>query len=667
MITKKQGWILGGSITALIIAGGLGWWYYQSTVTENGQAQQFARQYADNFERRDYQKLFKQVDQASLKQNDVSTKSPAEKMTADFKYLGINKVKVSDVKTMHQGAHKYLLQYQADLMTPIGVIKNQHYRVPIEVKDKKATVIYSDSLIIPGLQKSQKLNIFKDGGERGEILDRNGKVLAGNQATKILKIVPRYFINDDGSIDQTKVADVANKYNVSGDEIDKGINEYHDHPDWGYTVKTLTDDDYQGDDENDGASVQTAYERTYPKGAAFGLLLGYTGTATADDVAKNSTLSGNDIVGRAGLEQTLDQRLRGKEAVKYQILNANGTTDRVLLEQKFEKGEDIKLTVDADLQQTTYDGFAGKPGAAVIQAPKTGELLAVVSSPSFAQDTMAQDYNSLANNQDYPFIERFNKGYAPASTFKQVSAAIGLENGTLNPDEVHHIDGKKWAPYSVTRVNSDVDVNLQTALQHSDNVYFAQEMLKVGREKFEKALQDKFTFGRDYKLPLNMASPSYSNSGKLENDKQLVDSAYGQGEMSVTPIEMVTMFNFLDNDGSIVMPKLLMDNKKPTVIKDVATSEHVQTILNDELGIVENADGYAHALYNDGFKLAAKTGTAETGNNNQNALVSVHDVQNNKFTGLYIVENSVLNGKDYNPQADVLAKPSVDYLEQNYK
>ena len=657
---NKKSWLIGISIALIVLIAGSGAFYYYNQ-TQSSQARQFAREYTKNFAQKKYSQLLKNTDKNSLKAYGLTDKDPSAKIEKSFDYLGIENIKVSDVKTNYKGGNRFQMTYNADLKTPAGMIKNQRYVVNFKINKKQATVIYNSNLILSGLAKDDHLNIAKDGGQRGQILDRNGKVLAGTKITKELKIVPQYFLNKDGSINQDQVDEVAKKYNATSDEITKGINAYSNHPDWAYTVKSLGDDDYQKDDDGDGASVQSSYEREYPLGAAASLLIGYTSTATSDDVAKDATLSGNDIVGRAGLEKAYDKQLRGKETIKYQILNQKGEAKKTLLYQKFEKGQDIKLTIDSDVQKATYDGFNDVPGSAVIQAPKTGDLLAVVSTPSYDPTTLTSN-----NNADYPFMARFAKGYAPASTFKQVSAAIGLSKGTLNPDEVIKIEGTKWTPYNVTRVNSDTEVNLKTALQHSDNVYFAQQMLKVGRDTFQSELTDKFTFGRDYKLPITMKAASFSNTGKLEDNKQLADSAYGQAQMSVNPIEMVTMFNFLDNDGNIVMPKLIKDDKKPVVIKDAVKSDDVKTILDDEVGIVSDEDGYAHNLYNEGYNLAAKTGTAETGNNNQNALVSIHDLQNNKFTGIFVVENSVVNGENKNPQADDVAKNAVDYLENTF-
>lgn len=659
-IKYKKSWLIGGGIAVVVLVAGLGSFYYYNQ-TQSGQARQFTNEYTKNFEQKKYDQLFSDTDQNSLKKYKLTNKESAAKMKKSFDYLGVKSIKVSDVKTHYKGGNSFQMTYTANLKTSAGMIKNQRYVVNFKMHKKQATIIYNSNLLLPNLTKDDHLNIAKDGGQRGQILDRNGKVLAGTKITKELKIVPQYFLNEDGSINQDQVDSVAKKYNATSDEITKGINAYRSHPDWAYTVKNLSDDDYQKDDDGDGASVQSSYEREYPLGAAASLLIGYTSTATADDVAHNETLSGNDIVGRAGLEKAYDKQLRGKETVKYQIVNQKGESVKTLLYQKFEKGQDLKLTIDSDIQKAAYDGFNNVPGSAVIQAPKTGDLLAVVSTPSYDPTTLSSE-----NNADYPFMERFAKGYAPASTFKQVSAAIGLGKGTLNPDEIIQIEGTKWKPYNVTRVNSDTEVNLKTALQHSDNVYFAQQMLKVGRDAFQKELTDKFTFGRDYKLPIAMKNASFSNTGKLEDDKQLADSAYGQAQMSVNPIEMVTMFNFLDNDGDIVMPKLIKDDNDPVVIKDVAKSDDVKTILDDEVGIVADQTGYAHSLYNEGYDLAAKTGTAETGNNNQNALVSIHDLQNNKFTGIFVVENSVVNGENKNPQADDVAKNVVDYLENTF-
>jgi len=661
---KKTIIIISSVAAAVVILGGGAATYYTMTQTDAGKAKRVAKNYVANFKAQKFDQVLKDAEAKTVKAYKLKASQPAADMKADFKYFDVTKIDVGALKTKKNSLGNYTFQFTATLTTPIGKIKDQTYSIPVKIVDGKAKIQYSPSLILPDLKKGTDVYIAKDGGERGQILDRNGEVLAGSVETKELQIVPKYFLDAQGNIDETKVDAIATKYNASADDIKKGIEDYKDHPDWGYPVKTLGADDYQGDDDGDGATVVANYQRNYPLGAAAAQLIGYTGAVTKEDIDKDPLLGSNDIIGRDGLELTLDSKLRGKEAIKYQIIDKNGTVIKNLVEQKFVKGQDIKLTIDANVQKNAYEGFNNVPGSAVIESPATGELLALASSPSYDPNTLSENYNSISSNPDAPFIARYTKGYAPASTFKQVTAAIGLDNGTLNPSEALTIEGKKWAEYSVTRVNSDTSVNLQTALWHSDNIYFAKQALKIGRETFQDALLKKFTFGKDYDLPIAMKAPSFSNDGKLDSDKQLADTAYGQGQMSVNPIEMVTMYNFLDNDGTIVMPKLLLD-AKTTKIENAVKPENAKIILDDEVGVVENSDGYAHNLYNANYKIGAKTGTAEVGNGNQNSLVSVHDIQNKKFSALFIVENSVVDGNEHNPLADHVSKQVVDYLENN--
>ncbi|MCM0583281.1 penicillin-binding protein [Weissella diestrammenae] len=660
-MTKKMMWIIGASVAmALVLIAGVT--YYVTMQSDTGKARQVGQQYLQNLKKLDYKQMFQAVDKTSLK--TTQRKHPDQRMKTVYQQLGVTKVDVIKSSLHKTGLNQYEMQYQVTLKTAIGKLTHQVYRMKIKMINGQAKIQYAPSLILPDLTATNTVHVAKNGGERGQILDRNGQVLAGSEETKVLQIVPKYFLTDDGQIDSDKVNEIAKKYNASADTINQGIQAYKAHSDWGYPVKTLTADDYQKDDDGDGASVVANYKRTYPLGAAAAQLIGYTGTVTKEDIDKNALLSSQDIIGRAGLELRLDQQLRGQESIQYQLLDSKGQVEKTLLSQKFKKGQDIKLTIDAEVQKNAYEGFNNVPGAAVIENPGTGELLALASSPSYDPNTLSENYASVANNADAPFIARYAKGYAPASTFKQVTAAIGLDQGTLDPNEVLTIEGKKWDAYSVTRVNSDTQVNLQTALSHSDNIYFAKQALKIGRDKFQKALQEKFTFGTKYQLPITMTPPSFSNDGQLKTDKQLADTAYGQGQMSVNPIQMVTMYNFIDNDGTIVMPKLLMSDKTKK-IENVVQADHAKTILNDEIGVVANADGYAHQLYAENYKLAAKTGTAETGNGNQNALVSVHDAQNKKFSALFIVENSVLNGQEHNPTADKVAKQAISYLENH--
>lgn len=171
--------------------------------------------------------------------------------------------------------------------------------------------------------------------------------------------------------------------------------------------------------------------------------------------------------------------------------------------QREKDGQTIKLTIDSGVQQQAFAIFDKRPGSAVITDPQKGDLLATVSSPSYDPNKMAngisqKEYDAYNNNKDLPFTARFATGYAPGSTFKTITGAIGLDAGTLKPDEELEINGLKWQKINLgaailRHVKEASPVNLRTALVNSDNIYFAQQTLRMGKTNLELVLINSFS------------------------------------------------------------------------------------------------------------------------------------------------------------------------------
>lgn len=243
------------------------------------------------------------------------------------------------------------------------------------------------------------------------------------------------------------------------------------------------------------------------------------------------------MIGKVGLEQAYDKQLRGQDGGNITITDENGNARSVLQKVDKKDGEKIQLTIDKNVQSQAYDIFNNRPGSSVVMDPQQGDLLAA-SSPSFDPNKMANgisqaDYDGYANNENLPFTARFATGYAPGSTFKTITGGIGLDAGTLKPDEEIAINGLKWqkdaswGDYFVTRVKEASPVNLRTALVNSDNIYFAQQTLRMGEETFRKGL-DKFIFGEKLDLSIPMNPAQISNEDKFNSEILLADTGYGQ-------------------------------------------------------------------------------------------------------------------------------------------
>ena len=187
-----------------------------------------------------------------------------------------------------------------------------------------------------------------------------------------------------------------------------------------------------------GVSVQKGISRVYAQGEAFGSLLGYIGSITEEELSKNSNkgYTSYSQIGKNGLEQVYEDELRAKEGVHIYI--ERGDEQITIAKTEASDGEDIKLSIDSELQEDIYNQMNKEKGASIAMDPKTGEVLAMVSSPSYDSNTLvtyktktiAQNWEK-SNNAE--FDNRANNAYSPGSTMKLITASIGLENKVIPP------------------------------------------------------------------------------------------------------------------------------------------------------------------------------------------------------------------------------------------
>lgn len=285
-------------------------------------------------------------------------------------------------------------------------------------------------------------------------------------------------------------------------------------------------------------------------------------------------------------------------------------------------GQTVTLSIDANLQKLVYEQMKKDAGSAAAIQPLTGEILALVSSPSYNPNTFVKgisgtQYKQLSEDPKKPFLNRFTKTFSPGSAFKMLTAAVTIDGGVLNPDEQKPIKGLRWTKdaswgsYYVTRVHDASPVNLQSALTNSDNIYFAQAALELGKDKFAEA---SAKFGINEKLPLPYAfDTSQLYNKQIANDIQLADSGYGQGEVTMTSLHIALTYSALVNQGNIIYPSLLKEDKgkekywKPSAMKP----ETAELLKKDLVEAVKDPRGVGHGAAVPGKLIAGKTGTAE--------------------------------------------------------
>lgn len=423
-----------------------------------------------------------------------------------------------------------------------------------------------------------------------------------------------------------------------------------------------------------GTSLKETTGRTYPLGEAAAQLIGYLGNVTAEDIEKDETLASNGQIGRSGLEAAFDKELRGENGGKIAITDEDGAEKAVLLEKERADGKDIQLTIDAQAQKTAFDSLQNQAGATVVTEPKTGDLLVLASSPSYDPNKMTQgisqeDYDAYEQNEDLPFISRFATAYAPGSTFKAITGAIGLENGTIDPTQSIAIDGLKWqkdsswGDYFVTRVTDVASVNLKDALVYSDNIYMAQQTLSMGEDAFRDGLS-KLIFGETLDLPIAMNPAQISNEDSFNSDILLADTGYGQGELLLNPIQQAAIYSVFANQGKLVYPRLVKEAEQKD--KEVFKAETIDQINQDLTAVVSDPNGTAHSLAALNIPLAAKTGTAEIKEKQdekgqENSFLFAFDSQDQGFLMV-----SMLEDRQENQSATGLALELLTYLAEHY-
>ncbi|MBO1300721.1 MULTISPECIES: penicillin-binding transpeptidase domain-containing protein [unclassified Enterococcus] len=668
---KSTGIYIGAGIVVLLAAAGGGFFYYQHVQEQQAvkAGEKTIEGFIDSLNDENYEEAVK-----SLKvqgNNDLTEQDVLEKYQNIYGAAEIRGIKLSDLSVTKKENDTYEFTYKAKMNTTLGELKDLAYEGTLTKDGDQTKINWQPNLIFPQMEGQDKVSLSTEVATRGEILDRNKQPLATTGKLKQLGVVPAKL--GEGEEKTKNIKAIAEGFDLTEDSIEQAISQGWVQPDYFVPLKII---EGETPELPSGATIQEVDGRYYPLGEAAAQLIGYVGDITAEDIEKNPELSSTGKIGRSGLEMAYDKELRGTNGGKLSVTDEEGNEKAVLLQHEVENGQDIQLTIDANAQKTAFDSLEGKPGSTVATAPKTGDLLALVSSPSYDPNKMTNgisqaDYKAYEEDPNRPFISRFATGYAPGSTFKMITAAIGLDNGTLNPDEVLTINGLKWqkdsswGSYQVTRVSDVPQVNLKNALVYSDNIYMAQETLKMGEEAFRKGL-GQFIFGEDLDLPIQMNPAQISNEDSFNSEILLADTGYGQGQLLINPIQQAAMYSVFANNGNLIYPRLVMDQETKDK-KNVISETSVQTILPDLVDVVQDPNGTAHSLAALGIPLAAKTGTAEIKEKQdekgqENSFLYAINPETNGYLVISMLEN-----KEDGDSATNRAPALLQYLNQNYQ
>ena len=620
---KRRRWLIPLIIfLVLILCSGIGFlvWHY---LRSRPIPEDTVRNYFSLLNDGDYEGMYALLTESS--KDSVSEEDFISRNQNIYEGIEASNIKVSFPSEESSSKDTETVTYSTSMDTCAGSVSFDNQAVLEKDSDGAYRISWDSTLIFPSLQDDYKVRVETETAERGSIYDRNGTALATQGTVSEVGLVPGKMSGNK----EEDIQKIAELLDMSTDDINSLLGASYVQDDTFVPLKQISKDDTDTESkllEISGILINDAAERIYPLGAAAGHLTGYVQSVTAEDLEKKAGegYHAGSVIGKSGLELAYEDTLRAVDGSSVNIVDSDGNVVETLASQEAKNGEDIHVTIDASLQQTAYDQFSSDNGTAVAMNPKTGEVLSLVSAPGydpneFIMGMSDRRWEELNNSENRPLTNRFAASWVPGSTFKALTAVIGVDSGKIDPQENFGYEGlswqedSSWGDYHVTTLTDYGDqVNLENALVYSDNIYFAKAALKIGAD----TLIDRFkAMGFDEEIPfeLSLTSSTYDDDDNIDSDIQLADTGYGQGQLLVNPVHMLSLYSLFVNDGSMIQPTLLcQDGYTGKMWKEnVFSADAVETVRNDLIQVIENPSGTGASARINGVTLLGKTGTAE--------------------------------------------------------
>ena len=600
----KKKYIIGISVCVLLIVS-VFFIFNQGKSNE-----QVVTEYFELLKKKDYKQMYQMLNQKTV--YTPTQKYFVEKYKEIYDDIGADNIQVKILDEKND-----IVKYQISMDTVAGTIE---YKNKIVVKNEQ--IQFNNNLIMKDYKDGCKIKVTTYNPEkRGRILDRNGKVLAEDGKGYSVGLVKGKLNgeNDYGQIAkylETDVETIQKKMSASWIKDDSFVPIK--------TVSEITKNGlvYNGILNISGVKISTVGIRTYPYDKVASHVVGYVQNVNAEDLKKhkNEGYNSTSVIGRSGIEAVYEKQLRGSSSGKIDLVDKNDKVIENLCALEIDKSpQDITLTIDIDLQQSLYNEYQNDKSASVALNPQTGEVLALVSTPSYSNNDFVlglstDKWNELNNDVNQPMMSRYKQTYTPGSTMKPITAAIGLETKTIDPDKDLGAKDKwqkdsSWGSYYVTTLHAPSPNNLKNAITYSDNVYFARSALNIGKDNLFKYYKN-LKIGERIPFELALNKSQYINKNQKANDQLIGDSGYGQGQILMNPLQLASIYSAFVNNGSIYRPHLVEQGEQMW-IQRVFSDKTVKTIKEDLINVIADEKGTGHAIYRDNVILAGKTGTAE--------------------------------------------------------
>ncbi len=504
------------------------------------------------------------------------------------------------------------------------------------------------------LADTNRVKLIQTEAPRGRILDRNGKVLAESRTT--------YILTKGESSREISESDAKNL------EQTGGAGEYF---------------------EGASGKITEVVKREYPLGAAAAHVLGYVSVTQAEEKQQDPTISTINSQGRLGVEANYNSFLTGEVGKRLIEVDSGGQNVSVLGKEAPKAGRDIHMTLDGDLQKAVYESLAkytkisgGNKGAVVVENPQTGEVLALVSSPSFDP----QDIGKAVADNDLPFFNRAVAGtYPPGSVFKIVTSLAGLESGKITKDtEVDdvgkiEVGGQTFSNWLYTEYGrTDGLIKLEKAIARSNDIFFYKAGQEMGVGNI-KNMAAKLGYGQ--KTGIDLPEEAFglvpdevwkkSTIGESWYLGDTIHMAIGQGFLLTTPVQVngVTSFvaagrltkPFLVNkiDSGRGSGEIKFDSR--TVGEGLVGGANLDLVRRGMVGACQTG-GTGFPFFTTSYKVACKTGTAEEAGGESHAWFTVYAPVDKPQIAMSVV---VEQGGQGSAVAAPVAKDILDWWFEN--
>jgi penicillin-binding protein 2 len=477
---------------------------------------------------------------------------------------------------------------------------------------------------------------------RGKLFDREGHLLVDNYPSASCFLVREQSRNVDADLPL-----IAKGLDLDLDQLRATLRHYRASP--GYQPipikQEISDDEraFIAAHRNELPELETIDEerRLYPRDGFAAHLIGYVGEVSEDDLnnPRFAAYEPGDVVGKAGVEETYDELLRGQDGSRDVIVDSHGREVGYLRTQHAIPGQDLKLTIDNDLQRAAELALGNRTGAIVAMDPRNGEILAMVSRPSFDPNDFAvrinrTDWDKLIDDPDHPLMNKaIQAQLAPGSTFKILMSVAGLEEGIAQNMKINCAGG--WGPYGFFHHCDEHHgaVDIHNAIPYSCDTFFYMLGDKLGIDKIAQYATE-FGYGQKtgIDLPGEQAGLMPSAQWKMKNyharwyPDETLDVAIGQGAVEATPIQLARIIGGIASDGHMVRPHLVFPDQLPADFRkalvesfpgsgavDIPMDPGTWMTVTDGMAEVTQP-GYFHtagSAHLEGIDFGGKTGTAQ--------------------------------------------------------